>query len=59
MEQLIEAVRNHRVLWDTRLPEYRDLNVREKAWSEIATGLKKESKLLIHMIVIYFNPIFA
>ncbi|KAG8300816.1 hypothetical protein J6590_067087 [Homalodisca vitripennis] len=41
MEQLIEAVRTHPLLWNTDLEEYRDSNLKDTAWGEIAEQLEQ------------------
>ncbi|XP_047121805.1 transcription factor Adf-1-like [Schistocerca piceifrons] len=46
MEQLIEEVRTHPVIWDSTLEVYRDVTLKEKAWNEIAELLSKDKNSL-------------
>ena len=40
-EQLIEAVRQHRELYDLTWTSYRNLDVRENAWKSVADKLNQ------------------
>ncbi|KAG8325398.1 hypothetical protein J6590_068338 [Homalodisca vitripennis] len=45
VEQLIEAVRTRPLLWNTDLEEYRDRNLKDTAWGEIAEQLEQNIPL--------------
>ncbi|XP_045780406.1 uncharacterized protein LOC123877624 [Maniola jurtina] len=42
-EFFIESVRQHPCLWDTKLPHYKNLEVKDAAWKDIAKKTKIES----------------
>ena len=39
--KLIEEVREHEVLYNIRLKNYKDLNAKESAWKKIAEAMEK------------------
>lgn len=58
LEQLIQAVRDQRVIWDSRLSGYRDLTAKENAWDEVASTLGKNSKHFHNMIAYVTDYLF-
>ena len=44
-EQLIEAVRGYPCLYNSRLPDFKVLLMKENAWSAIAASLNRDGKL--------------
>jgi hypothetical protein len=42
MEELIEEVCSHPVIWATTLEIYRDLGLKDNAWEEIAKNLQRD-----------------
>lgn len=56
--QLIELYRERTVLWDPTSPEFKDKNLKNYAWSEIASALKlakSEVKLKIRYVIGQFQ----
>lgn len=56
-DELIELVRQYKVLYDTKCNEYKDHGIRNSAWEEIATTLNKSGKLFIYELLILILPI--
>ena len=51
--QLIELVREHSGLYNPKHPEYKDLNIRENVWMEIAALLKQPGECKTFFISSY------
>lgn len=56
-DELIELVRQYKVLYDTKAKDYKDQGVRNAVWEEIATTLNKAGKcLFINLSITYISP---
>lgn len=53
-EQLILEVRNRRCLWDQRDRSYKNRNIVEKLWQEVAEKMQTPSKYIIILLKTFF-----
>lgn len=53
-EQLILEIRNRRCLWDQRDRSYKNRNLIEKLWQEVAEKMQTPSKYIIILLKIFF-----
>lgn len=51
--ELIKAVKNRPALWNTTLTAFKDLNVKEHLWNEIAEDLNQPGNGF-HFKIVYF-----
>ena len=56
-EQLIEAVRNHSALYDLSQAAYRNVDSKEKAWTEISVLLSQPGKRYSRLKIIILTYI--
>lgn len=58
-ENLIEAVRHHKVLFDTSHADYMKAKLKNKIWEKIAEELKlKNGKYNLFIIIIFIKILF-
>lgn len=52
---LIQLVKQRPALWDTSLPENKDITFKRKLWKEIGVMIDKNSKYIMKNLIIYYN----